>query len=47
MTQSEFIFICNEATIFPPQALENEKVLKVLRERKGSDALREVLLTEF
>lgn len=59
MTKPEFDSICNEATVLPSLALENEKVRKVLSEDAKryivkdfstptcSDILREVLLTEF
>lgn len=31
MTQSQFIYLCNESTIEPSIALENENVIKAIK----------------
>jgi hypothetical protein len=35
MTKSDFAFVCNERTVHPGIALENEAVKELLKRRKG------------
>ena len=46
MTHSEFITLCNEHTIDPSLALENENIVEALKARDDAQVV-EVLTNEF
>jgi hypothetical protein len=47
MTQNEFILLCNEYMIEPSIALENDSIVKALRDRKPIETIKTLLETEF
>lgn len=47
MTQNQFILLCNELLIDPSIALENDNILRALRDRKPIEQIKTILETEF
>ena len=46
MTQNEFLWLCNQALVHPSIALENENIVKALKE-KNIDKVKVILREEF
>jgi hypothetical protein len=47
MTKIEFADLCGMHCIEPYIALENERIVAALRDRKSQDEIEEILLEEF
>lgn len=47
MTRNEFAVICEAYCIEPYIALENERIVAALRDRKSQDEIEEILCEEF
>jgi hypothetical protein len=47
MTKNEFALLCGEYLIDPAIALENEKIVAALKEKKPAAEIRRLLETEF
>lgn len=46
MTADEFLALCEEQTVAPEVALENERIREALKQR-DDDAVKMLLVTEF
>lgn len=47
MTQTQFVALCGEYLIDPAIALENEKIVEALKEKKSETEIRQIFETEF
>ena len=46
MTKADFIWLCNEHTIDPSIALEDERVQDILKQHKGS-VIQQLALSQY